>query len=74
MIKLGSRKLQMKGNGICLDIPAIWLRNTKLKIGDDVSVAVDDELRLIIVAGTVHDSVKRYRTNVSQTQCKQSKY
>ncbi len=59
MLIIGMRKLQKKGPGICLDVPAIWLRNTKLSVNDEVSVAIDNECNLIITAGTAQHSRRR---------------
>ena len=59
MLVVGVRRLQKKGSGVCLDVPAIWLRNAKLSSKDQVSVSIDDECNLVITAHTAQHPCRR---------------
>ncbi len=59
MLIVGVRKLQKKGEGVCLHVPVIWLRNANISVNDRVSVAIDEKCRLIITSSTAKHSQRR---------------
>lgn len=50
MIKIKSFRMPERKEGIVLALPIVWVRDLRLKAGDELSVYRDDLDRLIIVA------------------------
>lgn len=40
-IRIGVRKVGKKGEGLCLMLPIIWVRNTNISVGDTLKIEMN---------------------------------
>ena len=48
-LKIGERKVQQKGLGLCVMLPSIWVKNLGLLKGDRVNITMKNEMLIIEV-------------------------
>ncbi len=48
-LRIGERKIQQKGLGLCVMLPTIWIKNLGLSKGDRVNITMKNEVLIIEV-------------------------